>query len=105
MLSAPLAGLVIGDLALLVFVPSINTVFDQQVILYTMILFGGLISGGLLLAFSFKVIARNLQNNEADQKLSGYLAIASTGIAILFVAFYANVSSGSYLPFGILATQ
>src|SRR5919109_1809483 len=105
MLSAPLAGLIIGDLALLVFVPSINTVFDQQVILYTMILFGGLISGGLLLAFSFKVIARNLRNNEANRKLSDYLAIASRGIAILFVAFYANVSSGSYLPFGILASS
>jgi hypothetical protein len=101
MLSTPLAGLIIGNLALLVFIPSINTVFDQQVIFYTMILFGGLIAGGLLLAFSFKVTARNLR----DQGLSDYLAIASRGIAILFVAFYANVSSGSYLPFGILASS
>jgi hypothetical protein len=105
MLSAPLAGLVIGNLALLVFIPSINTVFDQQVIVYTMILFGGLISGGLLLAFSFKVIARNLQSYDPDQKLSTYLSIASRGAAILFVAFYANVSSGSYLPFGIIASS
>lgn len=64
-----------------------------------MILFGGLIAGRLLLAFSFKVMSRNIR----DQKLSDYLSIASRGIAILFVAFYANVSSGSYLPFGILA--
>jgi hypothetical protein len=102
MLVAPLAGLVIGDVALLVFVPSINTVFDQQVIFYTLILFGGLLAGGLLLAFAFRVVSRSLRNN-AEGKLSEYLAISSRGIAILFVAFYANVSAGSYLPFGILA--
>jgi hypothetical protein len=104
MLSASLAGLVIGDVALLVFVPSVNTVFDQKVIFYTMILFGGLLAGGLLLAFAFRVVSRNLRN-KTDKKLSDYLAIASRGIAILFVASYANVSAGSYLPFGIVASS
>lgn len=104
MLAAPLAGLVIGEVALLVFIPSINTVFDQQVIFYTLILFGGLLAGGLLLAFAFRIVSRSLRNS-AEGKLSNYLSIASRGIAILFVAFYANVSAGSYLPFGILASS
>ena len=104
MLSAALAGLIIGDVALLIFVPSVSTVFDQKMIFYTMILFGGLLGGGLLLAFAFRVVSRNLRNR-ADNKLSDYLAIASRGIAILFVAFYANVSAGSYLPFGIVASS
>jgi hypothetical protein len=104
MLSAPLAGLVIGDVALLIFVPSINTVFDQKVIFYTMILFGGLIAGGLLLGFAFRVVSRNLRT-KSDNKLSDYLAIASRGIAILLIAFYSNVSAGSYLPFGIIASS
>lgn len=103
MLGAPLAGLVIGDVALLIFVPSVNTVFDQQVILYTMILFGGLLAGGLLLAFAFRIVSRNVRDRSS--KLSDYLAISSRGVAILFVAFYANVSAGSYMPFGIVASS
>jgi hypothetical protein len=103
MLGAPLAGLVIGNVALLVFVPSVNTVFDQQVILYTMILFGGLLSNGLLLAFAFRMVSRNVRDRSS--KLSDYLAISSRGIAILFIAFYGNVSAGSYMPFGIVANS
>jgi hypothetical protein len=103
MLGAPLAGLVIGNVALLVFVPSVNTVFDQQVILYTMILFGGLLSNGLLLAFAFRMVSRNVRDRSS--KLSDYLAISSRGIAILLVAFYGNVSAGSYMPFGIVANS
>jgi hypothetical protein len=102
MLSAPLASVIIGDVALLFFLPSVNTIFDQEVIFYTMIVFGGMITEGFLLGFAFRTISRNIR---ASGSLNRYLDISAKGVAILFVCFFANPSAGSYPPFGLLSSS
>lgn len=104
MLSAPLASIVIGDVSLLVLLPSITTIFDPQVILYTMMAFGGMLATGFLLAFAFIVISRSIEKT-VGSRISKYLGISATGIALLFVSFFANPSAGSYLPFGALSAS
>jgi hypothetical protein len=104
MLSAPLASVIIGDIALLFFLPSVNTIFDQEVIFYTMIVFGGMITEGFLLGFAFRTISRNIRGN-TPSSLGRYLDISAWGVAILFVCFFANPSAGSYPPFGLLASS
>lgn len=104
MLSAPLASVIIGDVALLFFLPSVNTIFDQEVIFYTMIVFGGMITEGFLLGFAFRTISKNIRNS-VQGSLSRYLDISAMGVAILFVCFFANPSAGSYPPFGLVASS
>ncbi|HEY7079857.1 MAG TPA: hypothetical protein VH500_09155 [Nitrososphaeraceae archaeon] len=104
MLSAPLVFVIVGDVSLLVLVPSINSIFDQQVIIYSMMAFGGMLTEGFLLAFAFITISKSIKT-KSDSKLNYYLSISARGVAILFVSFFANPSSGSYLPFGIISAS
>ena len=69
MLSASLASLLVGSSSLLIFLPSMNTVFDQQVIFYTMILFGSMLAEGFLLGFAFITISKNIQSRSGNKKL------------------------------------
>lgn len=104
MLAAALASVIVGDVSLLAFLPSVNTVFDQQVIFYTMMAFGGMLAEGFLLGFAFVVISKNIKNR-LQSKLIDYLGISASGVAILFVSFFANPSAGSYLPFGVISAS
>lgn len=104
-ISLPLTCAIIGDISWLVFLPQINSIFDDQVIIYTLIAFGGLISGGFLLSFAFMQISREVIKKTKVNRISKYLLLSSQGVAILFVSFFANPSSGSYLPFGVIAAS
>jgi hypothetical protein len=104
MLSAPLASFVVGTTSWLFFLPSLSSIFDEKVILYTMMAFGGILAEGFLLAFAFITISRSVQKGTGN-KINDYLAISAKGIAILFVSFFANPSIGSYLPFGVLSSS
>jgi hypothetical protein len=105
MLSAPLASLLVGSSSLLIFLPSMNTVFDQQVIFYTMIAFGSMLAEGFLLGFVFITISKSIQNRTGNKKINEYLGISARGVVILFICFFANPSAGSYLPFGVLSAS
>jgi hypothetical protein len=103
-LSIPMASLLAGTMSWLIFLPSLNSIFDQQVIFYTMMAFGGLLVEGFLLSFAFIIVSKNIQIR-IHSKLKDYLRISATGVAILFVSFFANPSAGSYLPFGVLSAS
>jgi hypothetical protein len=103
-LSIPLISLLAGTVSWLFFLPSMNSIFDQQVIFYTMLAFGGILTEGFLLSFTFILISNNIQAN-IDSKLKDNLRIAAIGVAILFASFFANPSAGSYLPFGVLSAS
>jgi hypothetical protein len=103
-LSIPMASLLAGTTSWLIFLPSLNSIFDQQVIFYTMMAFGGLLVEGFLLSFAFIIVSKNIQIR-IHSKLKDYLRISATGVAILFVSFFANPSAGSYLPFGVLSAS
>jgi len=81
-----------------------SSIFDQQVIFYTMLAFGGILVEGFLLSFTFIIISRRIQIN-THSKLRDYLRTSAIGVAILFVSFFANPSAGSYLPFGVIAAS
>ncbi len=101
----PLFCAIIGDISWLIFLPSLTSIFDEQVILFTMIAFGGLISGGFLLGYGFLIISRSIRKSHNDEKIVEYLSISAKGVAILFVSFFANPSVDSYLPYGVLAAS
>ncbi len=103
-LTIPLLSLLAGSISLLFFIPSMNSIFDQQVMFYTMLAFGGILGEGFLLSFTFILISKNIQVN-ADSKLKDYLRLSAIGVAILFASFFANPSAGSYLPFGVVAAS
>ena len=103
-LSIPLISLIAGTISLLFFLPTMNSIFDQQVILYTMMAFGGILAEGFLLSFTFIIISKSIQI-KTHSKLKDYLRISATGVAILFASFFANPSAGSYLPFGVLSAS
>lgn len=103
-LSIPLISLIAGTISLLFFLPTMNSIFDQQVILYTMMAFGGILAEGFLLSFTFIIISKSIQI-KIHSKLKDYLRISATGVAILFASFFANPSAGSYLPFGVLSAS
>lgn len=103
-LTIPLLSLLAGSISLLLFIPSMNSIFDQQVMFYTMLAFGGILGEGFLLSFTFILISKNIQVS-ADSKLKDYLRISAIGVAILFASFFANPSAGSYLPFGVVAAS
>ena len=105
MICAPLVCAIIGDVSWLVFLPSITSIFDEEVIFYTMIAFGGLISGGFLLGFAFIIISKSIHKRTDSKRIKDYLEISAIGVAILFVSFFANPSAASYLPFGVLAAS
>ena len=104
MLSAPLISLLVGDVSLVVFLPSVNTIFDQQVIFYTMMAFGGMLAEGFLLGFAFITISKSVRN-VTRSKLTDYLRISAIGVVMLFICFFANPSAGSYLPFGVFSAS
>ena len=104
MVSFPLASIIVGVTSFLIFLPSASTVFDQSVILYTMLAFGGILAEGFLLSVAFIKISGAIKRR-AQSRISDYLSISARGIAILFVSFFANPSGGSYLPFGIIAVS
>jgi hypothetical protein len=81
-----------------------NSIFDQQVIFYTMMAFGGILAEGFLLCFTFIIISRSMQI-KTHSKLKDYLRLSAIGLAILFASFFANPSAGSYLPFGVLSAS
>jgi hypothetical protein len=103
-LSIPLISLIAGTVSWLFFLPSMSSIFDQQVIFYTMLAFGGILVEGFLLSFTFIIISRRIQIN-THSKLRDYLRTSAIGVAILFVSFFANPSAGSYLPFGVIAAS
>jgi hypothetical protein len=104
MLFIPLASFIVGTVSWLFFLPSLNSIFDQKVIPYTMMAFGGILTEGFLLAFAFISISRSIQKGIGN-KISDYLGISANGVVILFVSFFANPSAGSYLPFGVLSAS
>jgi uncharacterized membrane protein len=104
LLSIPLAAFILGASSWLFFLPSLNSIFDEKVIPYTMMAFGGILTEGFLLGFAFIVISKGMQKR-AHNKISEYLGISAIGVTILFVSFFANPSAGSYLPFGALSTS
>jgi hypothetical protein len=103
-LSIPMASLLAGTISWLIFLPSMNSIFDEQVIFYTMMAFGGLLVEGFLLSLAFIFVSKSIQIR-INSKLKDYLRISATGVAILFVSFFANPSAGSYLPFGVLSSS
>jgi hypothetical protein len=103
-LSIPVVSLLAGTISWLVFLPSLNSIFDQQVIFYTMMAFGGLLVEGFLLSVAFIIVSKSIQVR-IHSKLKDYLRISAAGVAILFVSFFANPSAGSYLPFGVLSAS
>lgn len=104
MLSAPLASVIVATISWLVFLPSLNSIFDQKVILYTTMAFGGILTEGLLLGFAFIIISKSIQYSK-HSKINDYLSISARGVVILFASFFANPSAGSYLPFGVLSAS
>jgi hypothetical protein len=106
LLSIPLLSLLAATISWLFFIPTmnLNSIFDQQVIFYTMLAFGGILTEGFLLSFAFMFISKSTQVN-TNSKLKNYLLISAIGVAILFTSFFANPSAGSYLPFGVVATS
>jgi hypothetical protein len=103
-LSIPLISLIVGTTSWLFFIPSMSSIFDEQVILYTMLAFGGILAEGFLLSLAFILISKTAQV-KTNSKLKDYLTISVIGVAILFVSFFANPSAGSYLPFGAIAAS
>jgi hypothetical protein len=104
MLSAPMASVIVATISWLVFLPSLNSIFDQKVILYTTMAFGGILTEGLLLGFAFIIISKSIQNR-THSKINDYLSISARGVVILFASFFSNPSAGSYLPFGVLSAS
>jgi hypothetical protein len=104
MLSAPLASFIIGTTSWLFFLPSLTSIFDEKVIPYTIMAFGGILAEGFLLSFAFVNISKTIQK-KTRSKINDYLRISAIGIAILFVSFFANPSAASYLPFGVLSAS
>jgi len=104
MVSFPLASIIIGVTSFLIFLPSASTVFDQSVILYTMLAFGGILAEGFLLSIAFIKIS-GIIKRRTQSRISDYLNISALGVAIFFVSFFANPSGGSYLPFGIISVS
>lgn len=104
LLSAPLASVVIGVISLFIFLPTVNTIFDQQVILYTMMAFGGMLVEGFLLSFVFVTISKNVRH-KANINVNNSLGISAVGVVIFFVCYFSNPSIGSYLPFGVLSAS
>lgn len=104
MLSAPLVSVIIGVTSLLVFLPSINTIFDQEVIFYTMMAFGGMLLEGFLLGFAFKTVSNNIRD-KSSIKINKALSISAIGVVMFFICYFANPSIGSYLPFGVISSS
>lgn len=111
MISVPLVSLIVGVTFLLIFLPSLSSIFDEKVIPYTMMAFGGILAEGFLLSFAFLTVSQSIRkaddnnNSNAHGKITNYLDISAGGVAILFVSFFANPSAGSYLPFGTVAAS
>jgi hypothetical protein len=103
-LSAPLVSAVIGHIAIVFYLPSVGTIFDEEIIMYTMMAFGGMISEGFLLGLAFMIISKSVDET-AISRIREYLAISARGIAILFVSFFANLSAASYPPFGLVSSS
>jgi hypothetical protein len=69
-----------------------------------MMAFGGILSEGFLLGAAF-LIGANKINIKYYVKINKSLQISGIGIIVLFVSFFSNPSSGSYLPFGLVASS
>jgi hypothetical protein len=104
MISVPLASVIIGVTFLLIFLPSLTSIFDEKVIPYTMMAFGGILGEGFLLSFAFITISRSIRK-DTRSRIIDYLGVSAIGVAIIFVSFFANPSAGSYLPFGCIASS
>ncbi|MGA7370413.1 MAG: hypothetical protein WBX01_14890 [Nitrososphaeraceae archaeon] len=104
LLLAPLASAVIGHIAIVFYLPSVGTIFDREIITYTMMAFGGMITEGFLLGLAFIIISRSL-GEAASSRIREYLSVSARGIAILFVSFFANPSAGAYPPFGLVSSS
>ncbi len=106
LLSIPLFSLLAATISWLFFIPTmnLNSIFDQRVIFYTMLAFGGILTEGFLLSFALILVSKNKPVN-TNNKLKNYLIISAIGVTILFTSFFANPSAGSYLPFGVNATS
>lgn len=102
--SAPLVSVIVGVLFLLVFLSSLTSIFDERVIPYTMMAFGGILTEGFLLGFAFMIIRRSV-GKMTQGKIIDYLRTSGIGTMILFVSFFSNPSAGSYLPFGVVASS
>jgi hypothetical protein len=104
MLSVPLVCVIIATISWIVFLPSLNSIFDQKVIFYTMMAFGSILTTGFLLSFAFMTILKGIEKG-MHTKINYYLGISARGVALLFVSFFANPSADSYLPFGVLSAS
>jgi hypothetical protein len=104
LLYAPLVSFVIGNIFLMIFLPTINSIFDSEVIFYTMLAFGSILTEGFLLGLAFVTLAKKVAVSVRN-KIQDYLKISAIGIISLFICFFANPSSGSYLPFGLLSVS
>jgi hypothetical protein len=106
MISAPLVSLIIASLSLLILLPTLTSIFDENAIPYTMLAFGGILTEGFLLGFAFIAASRIYRRITGRRiKINYYLDISARGVVILFVSFFANPSAGSYLPFGVIAAS
>jgi hypothetical protein len=104
MLSIPLACVIISTISWIVFLPLLDSIFDQRVIYYTMTAFGSILAFGFLLSFAFMTISKDIEKS-MHAKINNYLVISAAGVALVFVSFFANPSAGSYLPFGVLSAS
>jgi hypothetical protein len=106
MISAPLASLIIASVSVLILLPTLSSIFDENAIPYAMLAFGGILTEGFLLGFAFIITSRTYQRITGSRtKINYYLDISARGVVILFVSFFANPSAGSYLPFGVIAAS
>jgi hypothetical protein len=104
MLCGPLASFIIGVSSLLFLLPSLTSIFDQKVIPYTIMAFGGILTEGFLLAFAFVSTSRRLPTTESG-KIKDFLRTSAFGVTIVFLSFFANPSAASYLPYGVLSAS
>jgi hypothetical protein len=91
---------------LLILLPTLSSIFDENAISYTMLAFGGILTEGFLLGFAFIATSRSYRRNTGSRiRINYYLDISARGVIILFLSFFANPSAGSYLPFGVIAAS
>jgi hypothetical protein len=100
--SLPLASFLFGLTPILLSLPVTSTYFDPSLLVFRILSTSALVANGVLFGVAFLTIMRNIRSHVSNTMVD-YLTISMYGIALLYISVAANISQGSYPPFGITA--